>query len=379
MRRAVFALVLAGCSFEHGVVPGAGGADGGGDGTVGDGSGDTPCVPGFLNLCAETAPTQPLHLTGPDTINTDTDPRCRTFTQPNGGPVCLVYATSVAIDAGGSLTATGSRPLAIASTSTLTIAGAIDVSSHIGGARGPGASDAGCLFTTNPEMDTGGAGGGAGGSFGAMGGNGGTGDSDNSLGGDGTATPGIAGAAPSIVALRGGCSGQAGANESNGGGAGGAGGHSGGALYLYAAQSITISGSVRATGAGGAGGRVQAGGGGGGSGGFVVVESASITINGQLSANGGGGGEGGARVGTTPVDGQPGTDGVLGTAAAPGGVGTDTRFGYGGAGGASTPAAAGISSIVAGGGGGGSVGKIKLITPATSGLHLGGVISPPPS
>lgn len=376
MRGAVFAL-LAGCSFEHGVIGATADAPAIDASQIDAIDGPQPCVPGFLDLCDEAAPTQSLHLTGPDTINTDTDPRCRVFTQTGGGAVCLVYATSVAIDAGASLTATGSRPLAIASTSTLVIGGAIDVSSHIGGARGPGASDGSCSFAANPEQDPGGAGGGAGGSFGTVGANGGAGDSDESIGGDGTATPGMAGPVPTIAALRGGCRGQAGANESNGGGTGGAGGHSGGGLYLYARQMLQIGGTVRATGAGGGGGQVQAGGGGGGSGGLVVIESAMIAVSGQISANGGGGGEGGARVGTTPVSGQPGTDGALGTAAAPGGMGTDDRFGYGGAGGASAPPVNGISAIAAGGGGGGSVGQIRLLAPSSA-IDVGGVISPAP-
>lgn len=372
MRAAVFAL-LVGCSFEHGVT-----AAGSGDGGTGDAQVDVAgCTPGFLDLCGEAAPSQPLHIATADTIDTDTDPRCRTVTQASGGPVCLVYATSVMIAAGGSLTATGSRPLAIVSTSTLAIAGSIDVSSRRSGQRGPASSDAACAFATTPEPDTGGAGGGAGGSFGAAGGNGGTGDTDNSQGGDDTAAAGTAGAIATISALRGGCRGQTGGNEDAGGGAGGVGGHSGGALYLHAAQAIQVQGMIRATGAGGGGGQVQAGGGGGGSGGLVVIESPSIAFsgNGSISANGGGGGEGGARVSTTPVSGQPGGDGAMGTAAAPGGIGTDNRFGYGGAGGAGmSAAAAGTSSVVGGGGGGGGVGIIKLIGTANG----NGVLSPPP-
>jgi hypothetical protein len=374
MRGAVVALLLAGCSFEHGVIGGGSSDAPTGDAPLDDVAG---CTPGYLDLCAQPAPMQTLTIGSADTINTDTDPRCTTLNQANGGPVCLVYATSVSIQAGGSLTATGSRPLAIASTSTLVLGGAIDVSSRRAGQRGPAASDT-CMFATTPELDLGGAGGGAGGSFGAGGGNGGTGDTDTSQGNDGDAAEGTAGPIATFVALRGGCRGQAGGNEDATGGAGGAGGHGGGALYLYARQGITITGTVRATGAGAGGGAVQAGGGGGGSGGYVVIESPSITISGQISANGGGGGEGGARVGSTPVSGQPGDDGALGTTPAAGGVGTDNRFGYGGAGGAgSTGAVNGTSSIVAGGGGGGGVGRITVI--GSDADLSGSLISPPPS
>jgi hypothetical protein len=363
-----------GCSFDHGV-PGGATGDGGGGGS--DARLDAwQCASGFVDLCEQAPPDGPLDIVGPDTINTDTDPRCRTLAQASGGPVCLVYASSVSITSSGSLTATGSRPLAIVSTGMMTIGGAIDVSSRRAGARGPASSDAACAFASNPEPDTGGAGGGAGGSFGLPGGNGGTGDNDNSQGNDGTAAPGTVGAPATIVALRGGCRGQNGANEDASGGAGGTGGHSGGALYLFAGQAIEVSGSIRATGAGGDGGQVQAGGGGGGSGGLVVIESPSITISGSISANGGGGGEGGARVSSTPVSGQPGADGMLGTTPAPGGMGTDNRFGYGGDGGAgATAAAAGVTSVVGGGGGGGGVGSVKLLGSA----NVGGQISPPPT
>ncbi|HEX5059821.1 MAG TPA: hypothetical protein VFV99_10705, partial [Kofleriaceae bacterium] len=332
MRVAVLAL-LVGCSFEHGVA-----LDDATGGDIATPDGDGRCGL-FLDLCGSPAPPGPLHLVNADTINTDTDPRCLGVMQASGGDVCLVYATMVDIDSGASLTATGTRPLAIAASGALTVGGTIDVSSRISGQRGPASSDTACSFAATPELDLGGAGGGAGGSFGLAGGNGGTGDTDQSQGGsDGMGAPGMAGAPASVTALRGGCRGQAGANEDATGGVGGSGGHSGGALYLYAAESIQISGVIRATGAGGNGGQVQAGGGGGGSGGLVVIESPSIVVTGAISANGGGGGEGGARVGSTPVSGQPGADGMMGTTAAAGGMGSDNRFGYGGAGGASTEA-----------------------------------------
>ena len=374
MRWAVCALLI-GCSFDHGASPVDSGAGGRDDSTPDMPAPDTPPCTLFVNVCAEAPPPEPFNLAGPDTINTDTDPRCRTVVQPSGGPVCLVYATAVDLGAASSLAATGSRPLAIASASTMIVAGTIDVSSKRGMASGPAASSSLCGFASAPDEDAGGAGGGAGGTFGLHGGNGGTGDTDSSVGTDGVGTGGTAGAPATIASLRGGCRGQTGGNESAIGGAGGAGGDSGGALYLYAAERIVMNGAIRATGAGGTGGQVQAGGGGGGSGGLVVIESPSIMITGQISANGGGGGEGGARVGGSPVVGQPGADGTMGTTPAPGGMGTDNRFGYGGAGGASTiGAAGGVSSIIGGGGGGGGVGIVKLIGSAST----TGIISPPP-
>lgn len=385
MRWVVIAL-LAGCSFEPGKLPGT--LDSGGSvpdaGTLDDAAPDpedapAPCTPGYLDVCGQPAPSMTIDIAGEDTIDTDTDPRCIALQQASGGEVCLVYASSVAIRATGKLIATGSRPLAIVSTSTLEVHGVIDVSSRRVGQRGPAASDASCTFSRTPDNDLGGAGGGAGGSFGGMGGDGGTGDTDTSLGFDGPGTSGLAGPVATFTHLRGGCRGQTGGHESASGGQGGAGGHSGGALYLYAAQRISIAGAILASGAGGSGGQVQAGGGGGGSGGLVVIETAQLSIDGQISANGGGGGEGGARVGSTPVSGQPGSDGGLGTTPAPGGRGNDDRFGAGGTGGTGTMAAgAGGNSIGAGGGGGGGVGIIKLIAPAAS-TQISGTISPPPT
>lgn len=368
---------MAGCGFSAHAV-------GGDDGTSGAGAmidAEAPgCVPGFLGLCAQAPPTESLDITTAQTLDTDSDPRCRTYLQAGDPAICLVYVSSVSIATTGTLTVTGSRPLAIASTSTVSIEGAIDVGSH-GPQVGPSADQGTCAFASVPDMDIGGGGGGAGGTFTLDGGDGGIGDSDNSLGGDNTGLPGTHGAAIPIATLHGGCRGQAGGAEGVGGGTGGLGGHAGGALYLYARQRITIPGTVRATGARGEGGATQAGGGGGGSGGFLVIESPSITITGQLSANGGGGGQGGARIGTTDVPGLPGTDGVLGTTPAAGGFGAnnnDGRFSRGGGGGAGTVAAtAGTSSILGGGGGGGGAGVIKLLG-ATRALG-GSTISPPPS
>jgi hypothetical protein len=340
---------------------------------------DAGCTAGVVDVCGLPAPTAAFDASTAVTINTDTDPRCRPLTVA-GRPLCLIYATAVTIAASGALTVTGGRPLALVSASTMAIGGAVDAGSH-GAQIGPAADDASCAFAANPEMDMGGAGGAAGGSFTLAGGNGGTGDTDNSLGGDGTGLGGTRGAAVSAPPLRGGCRGQKGGDEQPGGSVGGAGGHAGGALYLAARESVSVAGSIRATGAGGAGGQAQAGGGGGGSGGMVMIESASIKISGQISANGGGGGQGGGRLPPAmEVTGIPGADGALGKTPAAGGFGAngnDNQFSAGGAGGADTAAAgSGTSSILAGGGGGGAAGVIRLI--GTTAL-AGSTISPPAS
>jgi hypothetical protein len=340
------------------------------------------CVATFLDVCSQPVPAMSLDISTALVIDTDTDPLCTSVAQADGTSVCLVYATSVTIESQGSLTATGSRPLAIASMSTMVIDGLIDVSSLRGGQPGPAADDARCTFAAIPESDLGGAGGGAGGSFGAVAGNGGTGDTNQDGGTDGTSLPGGAGPLATIAELRGGCAGQKGGDESSTGGQGAAGGHSGGALYLVANDRVDVVGTIRATGAGGEGGPVRAGGGGGGSGGLVVIESPSISIAGQISANGGGGGGGGAFVGNapgTPVAGQPGADGDVGTTPALGGIGATGGAGGegpGGAGGAdATPPTPGGDAGGGGGGGGGAVGVIKLIGTAA----ITGLVSPAPS
>ncbi len=337
----------------------------------------TTCMPGFVDLCSQPTPTTPLVITGTQMIDTDNDPRCRVVVQSNGPDVCVVMGTTVQIGNGAVLSAFGSRPLALASSTVLEILGEIDVSSRRSGRTGPNAQT--CAFARIPEDDGGGGGGAAGGTFVAAAGAGGQGDGDSSIGADGTAPGGLPGSAVTLVALRGGCNGGKGGNQSAGGNQGGAGGHGGGALYLIAKQTIVVAstGRIRATGAGGSGGPAQAGGGGGGSGGFVVIEAPMIAIDGEVSANGGGGGEGGANVGGTPIAGVSGADGGYGTTVAPGGVGTDNRFGYGGDGAAWMTATGvnGRNSDASGGGGGGAIGVIRLRGTGTG----SGLVTPPAS
>jgi len=385
MRRCTTLLLFAGCGFSSpaaapdgpgGPLIDAAAVDGanGGDAAV--------CVTGLVDVCGLPEPTMAFDIPAPATLDTGSDVRCKAVSV-SGRELCLIYATEVTIAAGGTLTVTGRRPLALVSASTMAIAGAIDAGSH-GAQIGPAADDASCGFATPPDMDAGGAGGGAGGSFTLAGGNGGVGDTDASIGLDGTGAGGTHGATAAAPALRGGCSGQNGGDELPGGSVGGAGGHAGGALYLAARQSVSVAGAIRATGAAGAGGAAQAGGGGGGAGGMIVIESPSITVGGQISANGGSGGQGGGRIVITgkvvDITGAAGSDGALGMTPAPGGFGAnnnDGQFSAGGAGGAGTAVAgAGTGSILGGGGGGGAAGVIRLI--GQPGL-AGSTISPPPS
>ncbi|MGE0872132.1 MAG: hypothetical protein AB7P03_26475 [Kofleriaceae bacterium] len=339
------------------------------------------CLVGEFDFCSSSLPVGPaLEINTNTVMNTDTDPNCQAYLQAGGPTACLVYAQSLTISQSATLRVIGSRPLVIASGSSITIAGTLDGSSERGGATGPNANFAsGCAPASVPQNDQGGAGGGAGGSFRGTGGNGGDGDTDNSFGGDGNSPGGIASTAlttPPAYA-RGGCAGAKGGNESGSAGQGGAGGASGGALWLYARGSISVpvGGVIRATGAGGAGGDVQSGGGGGGSGGYIRLSGAQIAIAGTVAANGGAAGGGGCRCSGNDIAGDPGEDGHAAASSAAGGDGADISIGDGGNGSsaASILGQSGANAIVGGGGGGGGAGFIVLV-----GLKsVTGVISPP--
>src|SRR6185436_1728805 len=107
------------------------------------------CVAGLVDVCSLPDPLIAFDVSNAATVNTDGDTRCRTVTV-SGHDLCLIYVAEVTIAAGGSLTVTGGRPLALMSASTMMIAGAIDASSH-GAQVGPAAEDTGCGFATNPD------------------------------------------------------------------------------------------------------------------------------------------------------------------------------------------------------------------------------------
>lgn len=239
---------------------------------------------------------------------------------------------NVTVQTGGRIVATGTGPLVLLATNSITIRGTIDVSGS-NGALG---------FSTRARggnAGPGGGGGGAGGDGDAVGnGGGGTGspgggDSGNGTGsgtaaGDGGGDGGGSGAAAQCGAGGGGGAlagnggsgggemgvGLGGAGGSSGGqgstfeagtggggattcsnGSGGGGGGGGGALILQVSTggTITIDGLIRANGGRGGDGINGSGGGGGGSGGRIEMraESGTILINDTLSVRGGAGGE----------------------------------------------------------------------------------------
>jgi hypothetical protein len=333
-------------------------------------------APAHVDPCAIPAPTGGLVLgAGAWTFDTNTgvlvDPQAAAtsptsaLVTPVDGPEARVLSVdALVVAAGATLQVSGTRPLIILAWSTASIDGRVSVASN-GGGPGAGADPVGCTAVAAQPggADPEGAGGGGGGGFGDAGASGGTGDNALTTGGRGGA------AAPSPIALRGGCAGAAGGNAQAG-----AGGAGGGAIDLVARDQLTIAGVIQAGGAGGGpglGGR--GGGGGGGAGGLIELESQAIRLGGAavLTANGGGGGGG---CDGTPA--SPGQDGRASAIVASGGAGQ----GMGAAGGAGaalgSAAVAGIGARRGGGGGGGGVGVVQIV--GATDLAATAVISPAP-
>jgi hypothetical protein len=292
-----------------------------------------------------------------------TDQACA-YLDPSNPTWCIYAARHVNIE--GKLRATGSRHFVLIATDDLLIreTGVVDVASHaatspgtgIGAGGGGACSGAGAGAGVN---DVNGAGGGAGGTYGTAGGRGGDG---NSAGGApaGVDVQGILG-----TRLRGGCSGGLGGTGSTAADTGGAGG---GGVYLAAAGTITIAGTVNASGAGGGRGNASKGGGsGGGSGGMIAIwAGGSLSVTGEVFANGGGGGGGADNAAT----GNPGGDSPnADTKAAGGAGGGTTSCGQGPGCGGDGAAKAGNgqngyndSTQAGGGGGGGGLGVIRIVS-----------------
>ncbi len=375
MRLGVCCAVLCACGFRHGV-----GGDAAPTPDAIDATGEQVCLGDATfaggPICIrpaggrEFATDTTLHTGDGSAAMGDCDLK---RAQPTGRMLCVIAATSFTIDSGVTLTIEDSDPVAIVATGSITISGTLDVSSkHTGPVLGAGGDDVACDSSTLDGMDSGNSGGGgAGGSFTSKGGDGG--DGDNTAVAGGTATPAVA--APSY--LRGGCRGGVG-----GDGAGGTtranAGDGGGAVYLVAGATITVTGTIDASGAGGRPGGLNLGGGaGGGSGGMIAFYAMAIDTTGaSIFANGGGGGGGG----NAGVDGLGGHEPSSPTATPSGGTGASGGNGGDGAFG-TTAAQSGTNGSSAGantcggGGGGGGIGVIRVV----SGQSLAGSVSPAPS
>jgi hypothetical protein len=346
---------------------------------------------GLLKLCLTKPPTGDMTLSTP--INTDTAGTCtQVFTQigsPNNAPeLCAITGKTITVQ--GTVTVQGSRALVLIASDTITVAqgATLDASSTTSPARlGPGANLGACARPGNPDNSTDGAGGGAGGSLATKGGDGGVGN----LNAKNPQNPSRGGAAggtqPAPTLLRGGCAGGKGGDGKTlpgGVGNGGLGGNGGGAVYLIAGTSITVTGDVFASGSGGgtrAGADgLQQGGGGGGTGGLIGFDAPTVIINGKVAANGGAGGGGGSGTGGTAggdgtttnwnaraVGGSPGTGGANGAQTANGASGTAVAL---------TDQITGGNADLGGGGGGGGLGIITVYGTLTSQQMM---ISPAPT
>jgi hypothetical protein len=317
-----------------------------GDGAGGDGPGVNCIGGGLLQVCPDPPPSSEFAVVGPQQLDTATDPACVTM-KSGSVEVCAIVRGSIDIAAAATLRVIGPRPLVLASMSTISVLGAIDVASVLGKPPGGGADPQGCQLIAPPGAGAGGAGG----SFGGSGGNGGTGGS--------MAPPRVT----TLTEIRGGCAGGM------GGGKGALpAGTGGGAVYLMARDSILIAGRINASGAGGSGADNSAtsGGSGGGAGGLIGLDAPSISGSGTLFANGGGGGGGSGLL----TAGKPGTESP--DAKSPGLGGAGNGGGGNGSVGTALSGSPGVDGQ-AGGGGGGGAGVIY----ARGMLTISGAISPP--
>ena len=370
MRTSVItSLLLAGCSFHSSSAPADGhGSDSGMiDGEIDapiDGPPDAPpdaprqdFGTGVWTVHVPTLPTAGVSL--PAMIDTGTSPLCSmdaAFTDASQPAACVIVGTTITM--GGDTNVRGPRPLVLVATDSVTIDHKLDVAGHRGQGVAGGANWSGCGSPGSGADRNNGGGGGAGGSFVTTGGNGGTGDNGSASAGTATAALGV----PTI--LHGGCPGSRGGNGS-GNAAGVANG--GGAIYIVAANAITVSGLVNASGSGAAGGGHASGGGGGGSGGMIVLSAPQVDASGSLLANGGGAAGGG----DNNSNGANGSDEIIGMplVAPPGGNGPGGTGGDGFTEGTGATSGGNGNPMQGGGGGGGGAGFIGINVAVTGGTY----------
>jgi hypothetical protein len=296
--------------------------------------------------------------------------------QPDG-PATIAAVGTFTIDATTQLFVLTSRPLVLAASGDIQIAGLVNASSAAT-YLGAGANPAVCrpAIAGGDGIPSGGSGGGGGGGFQGAGGTGGTGDTMLVSGGTGAEATAV----PADV--RGGCSG---APSGKAGPAAmapstpdaiGVGGGGGGGVLLASATRITLTGLAVAGGGGGQAGPQGAadGGGGGGSGGFVGFEAPQVVILGTVTANGGGGASGSAYA-TVGMNGQEGANATTTAAAGGASAGCGQAGGAGSFGTALTGTAVTGSDSCGGGGGGGGAGFIVI---HAASYELTPVVASPP-
>ena len=336
------------------------------------------CLGTLLQVRVCASPTAPISL--PATVSTDTDCTFTQAQQSGKGPMlCVIAGTSVDVQA--VVAVRGSLPLLVFATDSIVIAAdaSIDVASHRNVKTGPGTRACG---TNSGQASDGtfGGGGGAGGAFQGAGGDGGDGASFNAI-----KSNGAVGSLPiALDIVEGGCNGGSGGGNNIGDG-GGTAGSGGGAVYLLAGSSISVAGTINASGSsGGRGTLAPAGGGGAGAGGLVVLDAPMLQVTGTILASGAGGGGAASTSTAATGDGcepditKPQLRACGGTGGAPagnGGLGTGVMAGTivldGGSG---LNANVDGSDASGGGGGGGGAGHVLLSSP----LVGAATIFPPP-
>jgi hypothetical protein len=284
--------------------------------------------------------------------------------------ICAIVARTITIEAGHTLSATGSRTLALFA-HTINIQGIVDVASHRQGAHGPGSASVGCAAGTPPSDNI-------------FGGNGGYFGTNGGLGGNEPAN--AVGSTTGTTVVRSGCDGMPAHGVSLDGKTAGAGG---GSVWIASDMgqfTLGDSAAINASGAGGLGGDTGHGGSGGGSGGLIVLQSSTITIsatsNAQIFANGGGGGGGGSKmnVGTSGDDaGAASSGGASGAGGTGDGTGGSGGAGYDATVNPNAAGGAGLSSTTGSGGGGGGGGGAGIIRTDTSSSIQQVHFSPPPT
>jgi uncharacterized delta-60 repeat protein len=226
--------------------------------------------------------------------------------------IAVFTFSSFVLDAGITITATGSRPLALLSQSDMVVSGTIDVSAvsnasvgvSVIDTPGPGGGLGGDGIGSRDGDPATGAPANAGGHLGPggpLGGGSGSGGGSGGAGGHGEVfgSPTGAGGVDYVdlsLAIQGG-SGGSGSGRDAGSGFTPLGGSGGGGIELGAANRVIISstGQVLANGSDGRSGNAAifpGTGGGGGGGGNILVHAINITNSGLLSAKGGKGGDG---------------------------------------------------------------------------------------
>jgi hypothetical protein len=296
-------------------------------------------------------------------MNTSIPVTTMVLPQATGPDAMLLSVRDLELDAGATLTVTGSRPFVIAVWGTATIGGTIDASATLSIA-GPGGNN-----TTECTDATGNNGASIqpalGGGGGGLQGSGGRGGNVGGMGGMSIGAP---------TGVRGGCAGGLGGAGSGTQAPRGAGG---GAVQISARTSITVDGLINVGGGGGAGGRTGYGaGGGGGSGGFIGLDAPIVIVTGTLAANGGAGGGGASDIANGNNGGDARTTETPSSAGAGAGssnVGTCANGGTGAA--AMTLGGQNGGNSLCGGGGGGGAAGFVLVWSAMP--NLGGTITPP--